>query len=92
MYSQAPRKGKVNKCCGHIAREPSVIVGPQKKGVCGKRLGPLKKQSCGVDAHFGWRGVRPWVRFELTGEPVRSPKITSAKSSTLTPKTNSQTC
>ena len=29
--------------------------------------------SSGNDAHFGWRGGRPWVRLERTGEPVRSP-------------------
>ena len=25
----------------------------------------------------GWKGGRSWVRLERTGEPVRSPKITS---------------
>ena len=25
----------------------------------------------------GWKGDRPWVRLERTGEPVRSPKNTS---------------
>ena len=33
------RRGKVNKCCGHLARAlPSVIVGT----VCGKPMGSLK--------------------------------------------------
>ena len=29
------------------------------------------------DARCGWKGDRPWVRLERTGEFVRSPKITS---------------
>ena len=37
-------------------------------------MGPLNS---GVDACFGWKGDRSWVRLERTGEPVRSPKITS---------------
>ena len=41
--------------------------------------GPVGRAA--LTAHFGWKGVRPGVRLESrSGEPVRSPKITSGSS------------
>ena len=43
------------------------------------RSGWVREAGRGKTAH-GWKGDRPWVRLkERTGEPTRSPKITSAK-------------
>ena len=54
---------------------PSVIVYAEK--VMREAVGPNGRAA--LTAHFGWKGDRPGVRLERrTGEPVRSPKITSA--------------
>ena len=73
MYSQANvRAGKV--LCPPIRALPSVIVVTEKvmreaEGLAGRAA---------LTAHFEWLGDRPLVCLESrTGEPVRSPKITS---------------
>ena len=73
MCSQAnARAGKVLR--PPIRALPSVIVVTEK--VMREADGPVDRAA--LTAHFGWKGVRPWVRLESqTGEPVRSPKITS---------------
>ena len=75
MYSQANvRAGKVLRL--PIRALPSVIVVTEK--VMREADGPVGRAA--LTAHFGWKGDRPGVRLESrTGEPVRSPKITSAK-------------
>ena len=54
----------------------SVIVGTEKV-LAGS--GWVREAGRGKTAH-GWKGVRPGVRLESrSGEPVRSPKITSER-------------
>ena len=76
MYSQANvRAGKVLR--PPIRALPSVIVVFEK--VMREADGPVGRAA--LTAHFGWKGDRSGVRLESqTGEPVRSPKITSGRS------------
>ena len=75
MYNQANvRAGKVLRL--PIRALPSVVVVTEK--VMREADGPVGRAA--LTAHFGWKGDRPGVRLESrTGEPVRSPKSTSAK-------------
>ena len=58
---------------------PSVIVDTEK--VLREADGPMKRAVPRPAMRDGWKGVRPWVRLESrSGEPVRSPKNTSATS------------
>ena len=74
MHSQA------NAWAGKVVRPsiralPSVIVVTEK--VMREADGAVGRAA--LTAHFGWKGDRPGVHLEsLTGELVRSPKITSA--------------
>ena len=65
------------KCCGPPIRAlASVIVVTEK--VMREADGPVEKWLHRESVCFGWRRDRPGVRLESrTGEPVRSPKITS---------------
>ena len=69
---------------------PSVIVDTEKV-ITGS--GWVREAGRGKTAH-GWTGVRPRVRLkERTGEPTRSPKITSAGTENIhlgTASTNSR--
>ena len=54
-----------------------------EKVLAGSGMGPVGEDSAAPrqganDPDAGWKGDRPWVRLkERTGEPARSPKITS---------------
>ena len=67
--------GQANVRAGRVLRPPiralpSVIVDTEK--VSREADGPVST------AGYGWKGDRPRVRLkERTGEPTRSPKITS---------------
>ena len=75
MYSQANvRAGKVLRL--PVRALPSVIVDTEK--VLREADGPVEKWTP-QRVCFGWKSVRPGVRLESrSGEPVRSPKNTSA--------------
>ena len=81
MYSQA------NVRAGKVLRPPvraltSVIVVTEK--VLREADGPVGRAA--LTAHFGWKGVRTGVRHESrSGEPVRSPKNTSAARNSFDP-------
>ena len=56
---------------------PSVIVDTEK--VLREADGP-EESDFHEEVCLGWKGDRPWVRLkERTGEPARSPKITSGR-------------
>ena len=68
------RKGKVKKCCGHLARaQPSMIVGTEMV-LAG--IGWARWDEC-VDAPFGWHGGRSRVRLDVGSVWFMSPKIIS---------------
>ena len=82
MYSQVNvRAGKVLR--SPIRALPSVIVVTEK--VMREADGPVGRAA--LTARFLWKGDRPGVRLESrTGEPVRSPKITSAARNSFDPE------
>ena len=81
MYSQTNvRAGKVLQ--PPIRALPSVIVDTEK--VLREAGEPVGRAA--LTAHFGWKGVRSGVRLESrSGEPVRSPKNTSAARNSFDP-------
>ena len=61
--------------CGETAQCTVRPSSGHWEGLCG--MGPLKELSSGDDAHFGWKGGRPWVRLDVGRVRSESPKTIS---------------
>ena len=52
------RKGKVISAAATKLERNRLWSWAHEKGVCGKRMHPLKELSSGDDAYFGWKSGR----------------------------------